>query len=145
VWEKPFRYLVFAAIYQLLFWREQGVENLKLDWEMIQEVSKTEVKVDIIALEKIIEAFRANEIAYTNTLEQYLKTWSKTYPVVKACFFCFMLEHDSLIKQGENEIAKTIVSKYIRLGEDLIGGQNVSLIHAVLSKISDIEPKQDSE
>ena len=76
-----------------------------------------------------------------------MANWNKTFPIVKACLFTFLLEKDYLRSTQSDVESKEVVSKYIRLSEDLVGGQNVALVHAILSKVtgSSIETKTEPE
>jgi transcription termination factor NusB len=144
VWDKPFRYSIFTAVYELLFWREEGVNDFNIDWDFIFENAKFEVKPDIEDLNQVMYLFEQKEKSYTDILESYLANWDKTFSIIKACLFTFLLEKDDIGNSEPPVDSKDIVTKYIRLSEDLVGGQNVGLVHAVLSKIAGVQ-KEISE
>jgi transcription termination factor NusB len=147
VWDKPTRLSIFSAIYEVLFWREQNFENNKIEnedlkdpnWGFIFENLKFEVYPEEKKLDILMGLFYTHESLYTKTLSQYLINWDKTYSIVKACLFSFMLELETNkeidFTQNTEERNRELITKYIRLSEDHIGGQNVGLVHAVLSKI----------
>ncbi len=134
MWEKSFRYSVFAALYQVLFWNETtGSEEFNLD--VILENLKDEEKPDKDKLTLVIARFFDKKAEYTDTLKTYLKDWDKTFAVVKACLYTYILEIEELSSTDPQPALDTIITKYIRLSEDHIGGQNVALVHAILSKV----------
>jgi transcription termination factor NusB len=147
VWDKPTRLSIFSAIYEILFWRSQGFElkqeisivRKDLSWSFIFENLKFESKPDINSLDLIIDSFYKSEGEYTILLSKYLNSWDKTYSIVKACLFTFLLELNSTKELNNSQdisgYYREIITRYIRLSEDYIGGQNVGLVHAVLSKI----------
>jgi len=134
VWDKNLRYCIFTAVYQKLFWEDESVEYF-LDWSfIIENIPNKDTRPEIDLLDELYEVFLENKANYTEQLQNHLKNWNRTFPDVRACLFTFLLEKDSLKKKSED--VSDIVSKYVRLSEDLIGGKNVGLVHAIVSKLT---------
>lgn len=117
-----------------MFWENES-NQYTLNWDfIIENISKPEAKLEISSLREFYETFLVSESEYSVSLQKYLKNWNRTFPDVKACLYTFLLERDSLIKKSEN--VSDVVTKYVHLAEDLIGGKNVGLVHAVISKLA---------
>lgn len=134
MWEKKYRQAVFTGIYQILFWREQGIP-MDIDLEYIfEQIDSKNIVADTTELNFILDTFLQNESEYNIILEKYLKKQDQTFPVVLAILYTYMVEIQYKL-YIEPEKTK-VISHYIRLTENLIGGQNVNLVHAILIKLS---------
>lgn len=134
MWEKNYRQAVFTGIYQIIFWREQGI-SMDIDLEYIlEQINSKNIVTNKTELNFALDIFLQNESEYNIILEKYLKKRDKTFLLVLAILYTYMVETQHKI-YTESEKTK-IVSHYIRLTENLIGGQNVNLVHAILIKLS---------
>ena len=136
MWTKSFRYLIFTSLYQVLFWREQGENNPEIDFESIVSTVQINDIIDFKSAEIVLENYYKNEKELTEKLIEVLDDWDKTFIMIKACLYSFLLEKMDIQNSGDFDEVQKIISKYIRLSEELIGGKNVKLIHAVLIKFS---------
>jgi hypothetical protein len=97
------------------------------------------VKIDeaiskiVIDLEPQIDRFYLEMEDMTDVIKEYLSDWAKTFGIVKAILFCFLLEKKAMSNNDEFQ-AKSI-GIYIKLAEEFTILANIKLIHAILSKI----------
>jgi transcription termination factor NusB len=136
MWSKSFRYTLFTGIYQHLFWKNEfGLDQLDVDWSVItaisQEVLTQNEQVQAI---QIFDTYLENREVYESILKPLLNSWDKTFDIVKAALFTGVLELID-IQNEPQEILEKSVGKYIHLTQDMIGGKNPALVHAVLSKV----------
>lgn len=133
MWQKTFRFLVFNSIYnQIFLTREEGVlGSYSQDLHSLALSSLHDPDVVIKSeIEKRLNKFQEEGKENTDFLKKFLPKWDQTYPIVKAILFTFLLE------KQEVEDANQIIGKYIKLTQDMIGGENTSLVHAVLAKVA---------
>jgi hypothetical protein len=69
----------------------------------------------------------------TDLIKEYLSDWAKTFGIVKAVLFCFLLEKKTLSNNVEFQVKS--IGIYIKLAEEFTILANIKLIHAILSKI----------
>jgi hypothetical protein len=134
MWEKKYRFSLFVAIYQYLFWNNLSLDY-SIDWDKIlNEVFGEEVDFDNVApLQKDFDFFLSKKESFDEILVKHLKDSSKTYDMVKAVLYTFLTETEG----GEKDVEalEKIVGKYIRLTQEMVGGQSTALVHAVTSKV----------
>lgn len=137
MWDKSFRFSLFAGIYEALFWEEQESHGTNsIDWSIITaQLGHAETQPSVTLLQACLDTFLANQTSYTQILKKHLNSWNKTYLIVRACLYCFLTEKDYLQRNNVAYDESKLVGRYLRLSEDLIGGQNVALVHAVISKL----------
>ena len=138
MWAKEFRFLVFVGLYSFLFWEEEfsredfqknDLEALKTMFYADSDFTEEEIKK---ALDFILKT-HANKSDYKKILLNYLNNWDKTYLLTQSILFTFLAEIGDIQKK---EVEKeNIVGKYIRLTQEMVGGQSTALVHAVASKI----------
>lgn len=138
MWEKSFRFSLFTLIYQDLFWRNLGVESYQPAEHIELVLSEVKLKEDEQPpkeeeLLAFLDIFHARELSFETELKKYLSQYEKTYTAVRAILFTFLLEKESVMEAQEDP--GDIVGKYIRLTQNMVGGENTGLVHAVLSKI----------
>ena len=138
MWEKSFRSSLFSLVYQDLFWRDLGVETYdpKQHLELVLSEVKLKEGESLPSEAKLLEslsAFEEKEGAFETELKKYLNQYDKTYTAVRALLFTFLVERDMILEKKEDP--GDIVGKYIRLTQNMVGGENTGLVHAVLSKI----------
>jgi hypothetical protein len=138
---------ICCTIYQVLFWREMGIDTDSwiFDPVLLDEVLPGEhsdaVDPELVYAE--YQRFLAIEKTELDPLiDPYMSEAKKTFDVVQAVLYTFMLEK-SLVPSGEiSQTGGTMVGKYIKLTQDLIAGGNTGLVHAILSKM--YPPDHDS-
>ena len=69
----------------------------------------------------------------TDLIKEYLSDWAKTFGIVKAILFCFLLEKKVL--SNNQEFQDKSIGVYIKLAEEFTILANIKLIHAILSKL----------
>ncbi|MEM1311979.1 MAG: hypothetical protein AAGF07_00770 [Patescibacteria group bacterium] len=139
MWDKLVRLSVFTAIYDKLFWEDyDALETRAVDWSFIFENLPPESNLDASNLNSYIEYFDKKKEEYQEVLSKYLKNWDRTFLIIKACLYTYLIERDLVLDSEANkqEFLKALVTRYIRLSENYVGGQNVGLVHAVMSKIN---------
>ncbi|MEI6729560.1 MAG: hypothetical protein WCK98_08035 [bacterium] len=138
MWDKNFRIAVFSLLYEILFTGISSDDfNLKSDTNKFknQVLGLNEVfnglDLDIIFIQ--IRIFFEKQDLFEEKIKASIKTWDKTFVTVKACLFtfCLEIEDNSLVSSADNKI----VNSYLRLSQDYLGEENVSLVHANILKI----------
>ena len=87
-------------------------------------------------VDQILKDFFAKKDIYWKNIKKNLKDTKKTYMVVQACLYCYILEKEFIEKEIlQRDSVKYLVGKYIKLSQNFIGDDNVSLVHAVLIKL----------
>lgn len=110
---------------------KQEEEIPKLVAEIFLEDDDYIKKVD-----EILEKFFLEKDVYWKAIEQNLKDTKKTYMLVQACLYSYILEKNFIEEETtQKKSVKYLVGKYIKLSQNFIGDDNVSLVHAVLIKI----------
>lgn len=151
MWEKNFRIVTFAAIYEAIYWaHEEGnthdsIDNhttatqqqrSHIDIEAIAEsYSITLNEEDIAKMLELVEKFQNKQDQLYSVLEQYTTAWNKTYDLVKAIMCTALIELEELSPTLSPEQKKLIVNKYVRIAQDMIGGNNPNLVFAIIGKI----------
>lgn len=138
MWNKSFRLVLLCGIYQYLFWKALDNTIYSPDWEYIYTVLKREEDEtpDYELINRLFSDFVEQEQAMEELLKEYVKDWERTFVVIKACFFSFVIEYVYLKNNSQlpQEI-KPFVNKYVRTSQDLAGGDNPLFVHAVISKL----------
>ena len=138
MWDKNFRIAVFSLLYEILFTGiSQSDFNIKsnLDKFKNEVLALNDVFKDL-DLELVFEQIRIyfeKQDLFEEKIRASIKTWDKTFLTVKACLFTFCLEI-----QANNVISNSdskIVNSYLKLAQDYLGQENVSLVHANVLKI----------
>jgi hypothetical protein len=161
MWEKDFRKLIFYIVYQALFlnWNLEFWQNLDFD-EKLDLIEKNKQIIDStksqkndlilinyltkpdssVAVDKILNDFLLKKDDYWQKICQNLKDTKKTYTAVSTCLYTYLLEKDFidtqfLTEEIATENKQNLIGKYIKLAQDFIGDENVSLVHAILIKL----------
>jgi transcription termination factor NusB len=146
MWENNIRIFTFFAIYQSLFNQSIGLEFKISDYNFFLETLKDEYpdlfdkgKSEDYAskISHIMESFYSDVEDITNQTKVHLSDWSKTFGIVKAVLFCFILEKN--FTANSEDFGNKSVGIYIKLAEEFTILANIKLIHAILSKLQ----KQD--
>ena len=87
----------------------------------------------VIDLEPQIDRFYLEIEDMSDTIKEHLSDWAKTFSIVKALLFCFLLEKKAT-SNNEQFQAKSI-GIYIKLAEEFTILANIKLTHAILSKL----------
>jgi transcription termination factor NusB len=138
VWDKSVRQILFTVIYEYLFWG-QNFDDSQIDWDLIYTLNKFEYEEAIDEAQDLFKKFLETEQELEDGVKPYMQNWDKTFDIVRAVLFTAQMELASNYLTIEEK--EKIVGKYIHLTQDMIGGKNPALVHAVLSKIvhKDIE------
>jgi transcription termination factor NusB len=137
MWSKGFRKCIICAVYQQLFWESFNNTSYKPNWEMIASQNKKDDDVFTDSdLDNTFSVFTNNKPIFVEKITQYINKWDKTFDIVKACLLVFLMELDA--KPDDNT---KVVGNYIKFAQEFAGGENPSLVHAVISKI--LEDKSD--
>jgi transcription termination factor NusB len=138
MWEKNFRIVTFAAVYEAIY----GINNdhsVSVDMESIAaiaesyEIELTQADSDRVMI--LVKSFQDNKTALYDQLEQYSTSWSKTYDLVKAIMCTALLEYEEIKGVIADEDKKKVVNKYVQIAQEMIGGKNPSLVFAIVGKI----------
>jgi transcription termination factor NusB len=134
MWDKSVRVLVFTAIYEDLFWAGEGVVSFDLDWELVADLNGINDQELIHQAKQYYLKFKDSRDAFEVRIKPFMQSWQKTFDIVKAVLYTAVLELDGA---GSNYDGKDkIIGKYIHLTQDMVGGKNPALVHAVLSKLT---------
>ena len=82
-----------------------------------------------------VDSFVANYSDYKTQLEPYLTNWDRTFEIIKAILFCFILELRNAKSSLNEQQITTLIGSYIQLTEDFSVPANVKLVHAILAKL----------
>lgn len=140
-WSKRNRLAVAITIYENLYWDYHNLDkkNWVFDVDYLQEFLSGE-KTDEISgkiVKNALEDYHEKKKKMDLVLKDYIEDISKTFLIVNAVLYAFLVERDLVEEVSEKE---KLVGKYIKLTQDLIAGGNTSLVHAILSKI---QPSSD--
>lgn len=141
MWSKNFRICLFNAVYQELFTKGLTDSNLSFDWTLVFDTIENQAELpDIQNLDRSLEFLKENQTKYESILQKYLSNWNKTYSIVRAIMLCFLQEvsEAQAISKTDLEVVE-IISKYIKLTEEYVGGENTALVHAITSNILEKE------
>jgi hypothetical protein len=99
------------------------------------QISKIDQVISQIAieLEPQMELFYIEMEDMTDLIKVHLSDWTKTFGIVKAILFCFLLEKKAT--QSSQEFQTKSVGIYIKLAEEFTVLANIKLVHAILSKL----------
>jgi transcription termination factor NusB len=138
MWDKNFRIAVFSLLYEILF---TGMIESDFNTKSNSEKFKKEVLAlnDVfkgLDLETVLDQIRVyfeKQYLFEEKIKASIKTWDKTFLTVKACLytFCLEIEGDNVISNLDSKI----VNSYLKLAQDYLGQENVSLVHANVLKI----------
>jgi transcription termination factor NusB len=132
MWTKSFRKCLIGAIYQHLFWKSFSEVEYTPNWEDLSKVVyKEDETISITDLESAFQTFLSKKEEYSLVLHKYITRWDKTFDIMKAALFCFMIEY----AERKAEADLHILGVYIKFAQDYAGGENPALIHAIISKM----------
>lgn len=138
MWDKLTRQAIFSAIYQIVFFQDQELD-WNIDWEYILENSpKITEETDIpsfLSLTSYLDLFYEKRGLFESYLKIKLPNWESTFPLIKACLYTFLTEYSYITTNFNDFDKEALLGKYIKLSQETIGGQSVTLVHAVTSKI----------
>ncbi len=135
MWKKKFRICLFYGIYQYIFWLNIDQEK-HLDWDhIIAQAFGERNDLDQEAIKNEFTNFLENKKTFDQILTQNLKEPSKTYLTVKAVLYTFFLEVAFLEREDHISQGSNIVGKYIKLTQEIVGGESTGLVHAITSKV----------
>ena len=120
-------------------WQEHpeyfGGNNLGLDSELALELDD-EFWTDLrLLVQAQVDFFVTNYSDYKTLLEPYLTNWDRTFEIIKAILFCFMLELRNAKSSLNEQQITTLIGSYIQMTEDFSVPANVKLVHAILAKL----------
>lgn len=135
MWEKGFRIVVFAAIYDAIYWYEDP-NKPEIDLDSIGEsysvVLTPEQKAKV---NDLIQQFLDQKDDLYKRIAEYTDSWNKTYDLVKAAMCTSLLELPELSSDATREEKKKVVNKYVQIVQDMVGGNNPNLVYAIVGKI----------
>jgi transcription termination factor NusB len=135
MWEKGFRIITFAALYDAIYWGE-SFEIGVVDLDAIAQAYKTELDQD--QKDKVIDlvnSFLSKKETFYEKLQKYTNSWDKTYDIVKATMCTALLELEEVGDLTTPEQKKKIVNKYVQIVQDMVGGNNPNLVYAIVGKL----------
>jgi transcription termination factor NusB len=138
MWTNDLRNLTVTIFYQILFWDVDYSACQEKNWLIDLNISPEQIQnsnLDQQLISSIIRIFFENKDSYTSRLQTQLKDWSKTYNLIKAILFSYLVELEfcqKIQKTEENNQGDNYISQYIKITQTLVGGANVGLVHAVL-------------
>jgi hypothetical protein len=107
--------------------------DTRLETELqITKIDEAITKI-VVELKPQIDIFYLEMENMTNLVKEHLSDWTKTFGIVKAVLFCFLLEKKAT--SNSEEFLSKSVGVYIKLAEEFTILANIKLIHAILSKI----------
>jgi transcription termination factor NusB len=133
MWSNPTRKILIGSIYEYLFWSNLGSKKIpEVDWTQLIDLYNTEsFPLAEKELNSLYEKFLEKSETYIHIIQEHFDNWSKTYDIVKAILIVFVLELEDTNLASE----KSIINKYLKITQELVGGQNPNLVHAVALKI----------
>ena len=159
-WSKHLRLSVFVMIYQTIFNQPRtsrnssSIQDLEMDSQRIDSLLISlsqehpeyfgdnnleltdEFWTDLrLLVQAQVDSFVANYGDYKTQLEPYLTNWDRTFEIIKAILFCFMLELRNAKSSLNEQQITTLIGSYIQLTEDFSVPANVKLVHAILAKL----------
>jgi transcription termination factor NusB len=87
----------------------------------------------VLELEPQMDRFYLDMEEMTDLIKDYLSDWTKTFGIVRAILFCFIMEKKATANNQEFETKS--IGLYIKLAEEFTILANIKLIHAILSKL----------
>ena len=140
MWSKRNRLTVCAKIFEELYWQDMEEDISHHDQFSTSELEELVPgdEADLINTELVtaaLENFRTKgEAYYQNVFHSFMDDWRKTLFTVKAVLYTWVLEYEAT-KEPRSEL----IGKYIKLTQDIVAGGNTSLVHAILSKLTEQE------
>jgi transcription termination factor NusB len=135
MWEKGFRTITFAALYDAIYWGDQFDSNVIDLNAMIEAYS---LEMDDSSKGKVLDLvnlFLTKKDEFYEILQGYTTSWDKTYDIVKAVMCTALLELDEIRDMTTPEQKKKIVNKYVQIVQDMVGGNNPNLVYAIVGKL----------
>jgi hypothetical protein len=140
MWTKEVRLAVCSSIYEDIFWNSVVAQDktvTKIDEDFIEDVVKNLTKEDVAVYESTIKTYKSNQKEYyLEVLKPYIEDWKKTFDIVQAILISFILEREYYTVHNETIADADYAGKYIKVTQDLVGGGNTGLVHAIISKIT---------
>ena len=163
-WSKHLRLSVFVMIYQTIFNQPRtsrnssSIQDLEMDSERINSLLISlwqehpeyfgdntlgldselngEFWTDLrLLVQAQVDSFVTNYSDYKALLEPYLSNWDRTFEIIKAILFCFILELRNAKSSLNEQQITSLIGSYIQLTEDFSVPANVKLVHAILAKL----------
>ncbi len=133
MWSNSTRKVLISAVYEYLFWEKLEVRNdFEVEWDsLFNEHNKDNESISIAELSALLDNFITNKDSYCTKIQKYINDWSKTYDLIKAVLITLVIE----LEIANPQEPEKLISKYIRISQNLVGGENPSLVHAVSSRI----------
>jgi hypothetical protein len=149
MWTKEVRLAVCSSIYEDIFWHSVVAQDktvIKIDEEFVEDVIKVFTQQDKKMYELAIESYKLKgQQYYLELLKPYIEDWKKTFDIVQAILISFVLEREYYTQHNETISAQDYAGKYIKVTQDLVGGGNTGLVHAIISKITGQFTKKTDE
>jgi hypothetical protein len=111
--------------------QDEFEKNLEL--EITKDDLETMIHSLAVELEEQMKVFYKEHSNMTIEIKEHLTDYLKTFGIVKALLYCFLLE--KRFTDNNSDFAIKGVSLYIKLAEEFTILANIKLIHAILSKI----------
>jgi transcription termination factor NusB len=132
MWTKSFRKCLVGAIYQNLFWETFSGVMYVPNWQiLVDELSKEGDEISVEDLENGYQKYLDSKEHSSKILHSYISKWDKTFDIMKAALYCFIIEYS----ERKNEPDLHLLGQYIKYAQDFAGGENPSLIHAIMSRM----------
>jgi hypothetical protein len=134
MWSKNHKLSLILVIYQILFWglddykKHLNVEGIS---SLLSEYKTGEFVFDATEVEEYEQYFLENKPGFDIKLQENLLELNKTYLLTKSVLYTFLIELNK-----SSEFSTKSVPDYLRLTQDLAGPNQVSLVHAVVSKFA---------
>lgn len=136
MWSKSIRTVLVILIYNEIFLLDYPQLIEKQISAIAREYKLELSEQDTASINIYFDRYQNNKIELESIISSFITSWNKTFDLIKAMLFAAVIELQlSLNTDGQfedPELLKTIVSKYIHLSQDIVGGNNPGLIHAVL-------------
>ena len=133
MWDKNFRLVIISAIYQNFIEESIDIHDL-IDWQFISDQCKLDCNNDFSSLETMYTIFLSRKAGLVNSIETLLPHWDRTFDIVKAILLSCLLEVEAVNCIEDND-KKKIISKHVNIAQEIVGGENPSLVYAVLRKL----------
>lgn len=118
------------------------IEDLQLSQHTFDNRLETDLQItkldEVIAkiaieLEPQMDRFYLDMEDMSDLIKEHLSDWTKTFGIVKAILFCYIMEKKAT--SNNQEFAAKSIGIYIKLAEEFTILANIKLIHAILSKL----------
>jgi transcription termination factor NusB len=114
-------------------WLKQDEFEKSLELEITKDDMESNISKLAEKLQTQLEIFYTEHELMTVEVQKHLSDWNKTFGIVKAILYCFLLEKKWT--NNNSDFVLKAVGKYIKLAEEFTILANIKLIHAILSKI----------